>query len=106
MKIRQYEGKKRSGQTSARQTSTVGERGTVVIPASLRRRFRLEKGAVLIAEATNEGVLLRPAKVVPLSARELEAQEDRHDAKILSRRAGEKGRKGVPWETLKKKHGL
>lgn len=46
-------------------TSTVGKRGTVVIPASMRKRFGLEEGSLLIAEATEEGILLRPAVVLP-----------------------------------------
>jgi AbrB family looped-hinge helix DNA binding protein len=105
MKVRQSE-RRRATVAEQQETSTVGERGTVVIPARLRKRFRLEKGAVLIAEATADGVLLRPAKVVPLSGRELEAQEDRHDARVLKARRREKGRKGTDWESLKKKHGL
>lgn len=94
--------------SGTRETSTVGERGTVVIPARLRRRFRLEKGSVVIAEARPEGVLLRPAKVVALSASELEneAKEDRHDATVLKRRAREKGHRGIPWDQVKKKHGI
>lgn len=42
-------------------TSKVGKRGAVVIPAPLRRRFGIEEGALVVAEATEEGVLIRPA---------------------------------------------
>lgn len=49
-----------------RSTSKVGKRGTVVIPAVLRRRFGLEEGSLVIAEDTEEGILLRPAVAVPL----------------------------------------
>lgn len=44
----------------------VGKRGTVVIPASLRRRYGLEEGTPIVAEAREEGVLLRPAALVPI----------------------------------------
>jgi len=38
------------------ETSKVGKRGTVVIPARLRRRFGIEVGTLVVAEATEEGV--------------------------------------------------
>ena len=47
-------------------TSKVGKRGTVVIPARLRRRFGLEEGSLVIAEACEDGVLIRPAMAVPV----------------------------------------
>ena len=47
-------------------SSKVGKRGTVVIPAELRRRFGIEEGATVIAEARKEGVLIRPATVIPV----------------------------------------
>jgi len=46
--------------------SKVGKRGAVVIPASLRRRFGIEEGTLVVAEATEEGVLIRPAVAVPV----------------------------------------
>ena len=48
------------------ETSKVGKRGAVVIPAKLRRRFGLEEGMLVIAEERAEGILLRPAVAVPL----------------------------------------
>ena len=47
-------------------TSRVGKRGTVVIPAALRRRFGIEEGSLVIAEDRGEGILIRPAVAVPL----------------------------------------
>ncbi len=47
-------------------TSRVGKRGTVVIPAELRRRFGIEEGTLVVAEATEEGILIRPAVAVPV----------------------------------------
>jgi len=44
----------------------VGKGGTVTIPASIRRRIGIEDGAQVIAEETEEGVLIRPAVTVPV----------------------------------------
>lgn len=44
-----------------RETSRIGRRGTLVIPARLRRKFGLEEGSEVIAEETDQGILLRPA---------------------------------------------
>ena len=45
---------------------TVGKRGTVVVPAGLRRRYGIEEGALLIAEQREDGILLRPAVALPV----------------------------------------
>jgi len=47
-------------------TGTVGKRGTIVIAAALRRRFGLEEGSLIIQEEREDGILIRPAKVVPV----------------------------------------
>jgi AbrB family looped-hinge helix DNA binding protein len=47
-------------------TTKVGKRGTIVIPADLRRKYRLEEGSLVIAEARPEGVLLRPVVALPI----------------------------------------
>ncbi len=49
-------------------TSRVGKRGTVVIPAALRRRFGIEEGSLVITEDREEGILIRPAVAVPLES--------------------------------------
>jgi len=48
------------------ETTKIGRRGTVVIPARLRRKYGLEEGSSVIAEAREEGVLLRPVMTLPL----------------------------------------
>lgn len=48
------------------EVTRVGKRGTVVIPASLRKRFGLEEGREVIVEETDEGLLLRPAVTLPV----------------------------------------
>ena len=47
-------------------TSRMGKRGTVVVPAELRKRYGLDEGALIIAEEREEGILLRPAVAVPV----------------------------------------
>ena len=44
----------------------MGKRGTVVIPAALRRRYGIEEGAMVIAEGREDGILIRPAVVLPV----------------------------------------
>jgi len=48
------------------ETAKVGKRGTVVIPAAMRRHFGLKEGSLVIAEQREEGVLLRPALAIPV----------------------------------------
>ena len=48
------------------ESSRIGKRGTLVIPAKLRRRFGIEEGSEVIAEETPEGILIRPAVTVPI----------------------------------------
>ncbi|MEX1182066.1 MAG: AbrB/MazE/SpoVT family DNA-binding domain-containing protein [Gemmatimonadota bacterium] len=43
------------------ESSRIGKRGTLVIPVSLRRRFGLTEGDAVIAEETEDGILIRPA---------------------------------------------
>ena len=51
--------------TTIAEVSRVGKRGTVVIPAKVRRRFNLDEGALLVIEEREDGVLLRPAVALP-----------------------------------------
>ena len=48
------------------ESGRVGKRGTLVIPAKLRRMFGLREGSEVIAEETAEGILIRPAVTVPI----------------------------------------
>ena len=52
----------------AQSTSRVGKRGTVVIPAALRRRYGIEGESMIIAEDREEGILIRPAVALPLES--------------------------------------
>lgn len=44
----------------------VGKRGAIVVPAKLRKRYGFEEGTLVTAEPRDEGVLIRPAVVVPV----------------------------------------
>lgn len=48
------------------ETTKVGRRGTVVIPAPIRRSYGFEEGSLVIMEARSEGVLLRPVVTLPV----------------------------------------
>jgi AbrB family looped-hinge helix DNA binding protein len=48
------------------ETSRVGKRGAVVVPARLRRRFGIEEGGLVVAEERPDGILIRPAVAVPV----------------------------------------
>ena len=54
------------GKASVRETSKVGKRGAVVIPARLRKRFGIQEGALVIAEERDDGILIRPAVALPV----------------------------------------
>jgi len=45
--------------------SKVGKRGALVIPARLRKRFGITEGSYVLTEEREEGILIRPASVVP-----------------------------------------
>jgi AbrB family looped-hinge helix DNA binding protein len=44
----------------------VGKRGAIIVPAKLRKRFGIEEGTIVIAEEKDDGILIRPAVVVPI----------------------------------------
>ena len=46
--------------------SKVGRRGTVVLPAKLRRRLGIGEGSFVVAEEREDGILIRPATVLPV----------------------------------------
>lgn len=48
------------------QAAKVGKRGAIIVPANLRKRFGIEEGSLVIAEEKDDGILLRPAIVVPV----------------------------------------
>jgi AbrB family looped-hinge helix DNA binding protein len=48
------------------EATTVGKRGTVVIPARLRKRLSIHEGDAVLMEEHEGGVLVRPAITLPI----------------------------------------
>jgi AbrB family looped-hinge helix DNA binding protein len=48
------------------ETSRVGKRGAIVVPARMRKKFGIEEGSLVIAEERDDGILIRPAVAVPV----------------------------------------
>jgi len=48
------------------ESAKVGKRGAVIVPAKLRKRFGIEEGSVVTAEEVEDGILIRPAVIVPV----------------------------------------
>jgi AbrB family looped-hinge helix DNA binding protein len=55
-----------AGDEAMGEAARVGKRGTVVIPAKIRRRFGIEEGSSVLVEEGPDGVLIRPAVTVPI----------------------------------------
>lgn len=45
---------------------TVNSRGTITLPAKLRKAIGVKENDLLIAETTEEGLLLKPAVALPV----------------------------------------
>jgi len=48
------------------ESAKVGKRGAIIVPARLRKRFGIEEGTLVVAEEKDDGILIRPAVVVPV----------------------------------------
>jgi AbrB family looped-hinge helix DNA binding protein len=48
------------------ESAKVGKRGSIIVPAKLRKRYGIEEGSIVVAEGTEDGILIRPAVVVPV----------------------------------------
>ena len=95
------------------ETTRIGKRGTLVLPARLRKRYGFDEGTMVVAEESEYGVLLRPAVVVPvevysperkadfLLANAVDAQ-DRKDAEAEVRKLGLDPRKIQRRKTTKR----
>jgi AbrB family looped-hinge helix DNA binding protein len=49
-----------------KETSRVGKRGAIVVPARMRRKFGIDEGSLVIAEERDDGILIRPAVAMPV----------------------------------------
>lgn len=48
------------------ESAKVGKRGAIIVRAKLLKLFGIEEGSIVIAEAKDDGILIRPAVVVPV----------------------------------------
>jgi len=48
------------------EAAKVGKRGAIIVPARLRKRFGIEEGSIVTAEEKDDGILIRPAVIVPV----------------------------------------
>ena len=48
------------------EVARIGKRGVIVVPAKLRRRFGLDEGSMVTTEETDDGILVRPAVLIPV----------------------------------------
>ena len=48
------------------ESAKVGKRGAIIVPAQLRKRFGIEEGTLVTAEEREDGILIRPAVIVPV----------------------------------------
>jgi AbrB family looped-hinge helix DNA binding protein len=48
------------------QTVQIGKRGTVVIPAKMRKRYNFGEGGAILVEEREDGIFLRPAVTTPV----------------------------------------
>ena len=48
------------------EASRIGRRGVVVIPARLRKEYNLSEGDYVMVESSQAGILLKPARIVPI----------------------------------------
>ena len=44
----------------------INDRGTLTLPKEMRRRLGIERNAQVVAEETEEGILLRPGVTFPV----------------------------------------
>jgi AbrB family looped-hinge helix DNA binding protein len=68
----------------------VGKRGTIVLPAKLRKRYGFEEGTMVVAEEGEYGVLLRPAALLPVEIYSAERKAEFLLANAVNRKDLEK----------------
>ena len=44
----------------------IGKKGVFVLPSYLREQYNLNEGSLVIPEATDDGIILKPATVMPV----------------------------------------
>src|SRR5947208_16789302 len=77
------------------ESAKVGKRGAIIVPAKLRRRFGIEEGTLVTAEEREDGILIRPAVVVPIERYTPERKEEFLLSNATTRADYRKARKEV-----------
>src|ERR1700685_1155682 len=54
------------GGRQSMEAAKVVKRCAIIVPAKLRKRFGIEEGTMVIAEERDDGILIRPAVVMPV----------------------------------------
>jgi AbrB family looped-hinge helix DNA binding protein len=82
--------------------SKVGKRGAVVVPARLRRRFGLNEGSFVMAEEREEGVLIRPAAVMPIEVYSLRGARNFYSTTLSTNATtAERARRSGAWALIR-----
>jgi len=66
-----------------------------VVPARLRKRFGIEEGSIVTAEEMDDGILIRPAILVPVERYSLERKAEFFLSTATTAGDYRKGRKAV-----------
>ncbi|MGC1687840.1 MAG: AbrB/MazE/SpoVT family DNA-binding domain-containing protein [Candidatus Acidiferrales bacterium] len=77
------------------ESAKVGKRGTIIVSSKLRKRYGIEEGALVVTEALNEGILIRPAVLVPVERYTPERKAEFLLATATSRKDYQRARKEV-----------
>ena len=73
----------------------VGKRGAIIVPAKLRKRYGFDEGTIVTAEPREDGVLLRPAVIVPVERYTPERQAEFLLSTATSRKDYQRARNAV-----------
>jgi AbrB family looped-hinge helix DNA binding protein len=63
----------------------VGERGTITLPAEIRRRHRMQPGSAFLIEERGDEIVLRPAEIIPRRSQTLDVLLARVTAENIHR---------------------
>ena len=77
------------------ESAKVGKRGAIIVPARLRKQFGIEEGTLVTAEATEDGILIRPAVVIPVERYSNERKAEFLLTNVVSKLDYQKARKEV-----------
>lgn len=77
------------------ESARVGKRGAIIVPARLRKRFGIEEGSIVTAEEREDGILIRPAVVLPVERYSPERKAEFLLSNATSRTDYQKARKQI-----------